>query len=384
MAATVKLTKVLVENAQIPPTGQEFLRDNEITGFALRITSSGGRSFIWEGRVKRRMRRITLGRYPDISVQIARQKAQAIRGELANGRDPAQERRIARDELTFADLTEAYVERHAKQHKSSWKRDVQMLRAYLAKWRSRKLSDISPDEIDRLHKNIGEEHGHYAANRTIALLRAMFNLAHDWGFSKADNPAARIKPYREQKRERFLSPDELRRVNEALIGEPNQYWRGYFVLSLLLGPRRSELLAARWADIDLVQRSWHLPTTKSGRSHLLPLPEAAVEILQALPSREREFVFPGTGATGHLTEPKKAWRRIRTRAGVPDARIHDLRRTLGSWLAASGHSLPLIGRVLNHSNASTTQIYARLSLDPVREALEKNSALMLGRVMPGK
>jgi integrase len=108
-----------------------------------------------------------------------------------------------------------------------------------------------------------------------------------------------------------------------------------------------------------------------------PLPNAAVEILKALP-RSSEYVFPGAGTSGHLTEVAKVWRRIRKRAGVPDARIHDLRRTLGSWLAAQGYSLPLIGRALNHTNVSTTQIYARLDLEPVRDALEKNAELMFG------
>lgn len=120
-----------------------------------------------------------------------------------------------------------------------------------------------------------------------------------------------------------------------------------------------------------------IPTTKAGRPHLLPLPTAAVEILKALP-RSSEYVFPGTGASGHLTEAAKVWQRIRKRAGVPDARIHDLRRTLGSWLVAQGHSLPLIGRALNHTNMSTTQIYVRLDLEPVRDALEKNAGLMFG------
>src|SRR5437762_3073017 len=106
--------------------------------------------------------------------------------------------------------------------------------------------------------------------------------------------------FRKEKRERFLSPDELRRVNEALAEEPNVFWRAYFPLSLLLGTRRSELLSARWADIDLEQQTWWLPMTKAGRSHLLPLPSPAVQVLRLLPGRqESEWVFPGIGATGH-------------------------------------------------------------------------------------
>jgi integrase len=170
-----------------------------------------------------------------------------------------------------------------------------------------------------------------------------------------------------------------------LTHEPNEYWRAYFPLSLLLGTRRSELLSARWADMDLEQQTWRIPETKAGRSHLLPLPEAAVGILASLPSRgSSEWVFPGRGSTGHLAEPKKAWQRIREAAGVPDVRIHDLRRTLGSWLAGQGYSLPLIGRALNHTNPSTTAVYARLDLDPVREALERNARLMFAPAGEGR
>jgi integrase len=161
-----------------------------------------------------------------------------------------------------------------------------------------------------------------------------------------------VKFYRVEKRDSFLSPEEVRRVNEALASEPNPYWRAYFPLSLSLGTRRGELLTARWEDIDFEQKVWRIPSTKAGRPHLLPLPNSAVAILES-PPRTAELVFPGKGRNGHLAEPSKAWQRIRKRAGVPDARIHDLRRTLGSWLAVQGYGLPLIGQVLNHSNLTT-------------------------------
>jgi len=266
------------------------------------------------------------------------------------------------------------MERHAKSHKRSWKRDSQMIDGYLSKWKNRKLSNISVDDVARLHDRLGKENGRYAANRTVALLRTMLNLGRHWRLFDGPNPTEGIKMFREEKRERFLSPEELRRVNEALAEEPNVFWREYFPLSLLLGTRRSELLSARWADIDLEQRTWRLPMTKAGRSHLLPLPTPVIDILASLASRDKsEWVFPGSGSTGHLAEPKKAWQRIRERAGVPDVRIHDLRRTLGSWLSGQGYNLQLIGKALNHSSVSTTQVYARLDINPLREALERNS-----------
>jgi integrase len=103
----------------------------------------------------------------------------------------------------------------------------------------------------------------------------MFSLARDWGHLDGTNPAARIKFYHEEKRDRFLSPEDLRRVNAALIDEPNPYWRACFPLSLLPGTRRSELLSARWSEMDLEQKTWRIPSTKAGRPHLLPLPKSS-------------------------------------------------------------------------------------------------------------
>jgi integrase len=366
-----KLTQRLVDAAEPAKSGQTFIRDNELTGLALRITHSGAKSFIWEGRVRGRPRRITIGAYPAVSVLLARKQALKIRAAIAEGRDPSQERQTQRREPTFGDLADAYMERHARPHKRSWMRDEAAINGTLSKWRSRRLSDISPDEVARLHERIGKEKGHYAANRTLALLRTMFNVGRHWRLFVGPNPTEGIRMFREEKRERFLSPDELKRVNDALAEEPNEYWRAYFPLSLLLGTRRNELLSARWADIDLDQRIWRLPVTKAGRSHLLPLPTPVVDIFRSLPSNGKsDWVFPGWGSSGHLTEPKMVWQRIRTRAGVPDVRIHDLRRTLGSWLSGQGYNLQLIGKALNHSSVSTTQIYARLDINPLREALE--------------
>jgi integrase len=134
----------------------------------------------------------------------------------------------------------------------------------------------------------------------------------------------------------------------------------------------------RWKELDLEQGTWEIPVTKTGDSQTVTLSMEAIEILKVRKSnRSSFFVFPGSGRTGHLIEPKKGWRRILERAGIKDLRIHDLRRTLGSWQAITGSSLPIIGKSLNHKNASTTQIYARLNLDPVRESVQKATVAMI-------
>ena len=160
--------------------------------------------------------------------------------------------------------------------------------------------------------------------------------------------------------------------------------RGAFFVGLLTGARRSEVLTMKWEDLDLQQAIWRIPDTKAGRPHTIPLPIPVIQELLKLPRLEgNPFVFCGRWGRSHLINVSKLWRRIRKEAGLDDVRIHDLRRTLGSWLVAAGASLPLIGKALNHSNQGTTAIYARLQLDPVRVALEANATRMLEHV-PGK
>ncbi|MGO9605669.1 MAG: tyrosine-type recombinase/integrase [Candidatus Binataceae bacterium] len=371
------ITKALVERAKAPQAGQAFTRDDELTGFALRVTAAGVKSFVWEGRIKGRVRRMTLGQFPALTVFEARRRALEVKTAVASGDDPALERKRERTEPTFGDLAAAWVERHAKLKRKSWARDERRLAVHFERWNPRRLSDISREETGKLQHAIAQRHGQIASNRAITLLRAVFNWGAAEGIFTGDNPAVGLKFYREHKRERFLSPDELRRVNESLLRETDWRWRSYFPLVLMLGLRKGELLGARWQDVDLDQQTITLPETKSGHSHTLPLPAAAADLLRSLPSLSAAgWIFPGDGKTGHLVEVKSAWQRIRARAGVPDVTVHDLRRTLGSWLAASGHSLPLIGRALGHSNPSSTAIYARLSLDPVRAALEANAEAM--------
>lgn len=372
----VKLTKKLIDAAPFPKQGQMFLRDVEVRGLALRITT-GAKAFVFEKKINGRARRFTLGPYGALTVEAARKMAQEKIGEVAKGDDPAEARRQRRQATTWGDLETLYLERHAI-HKKSMKDDVSLLNRHLAQWRTWRLSAITKAEVCSKHAEIGAAGHRIAANRMIALVRVMFNLATDWGFFAGVNPAARVKLFKEVSRERFIKPDELPRLWKALGDESNPYVRVAFMVGLLTGARRNEVLAMQWTDLDVSQGLWVIPSTKAGRMHTIPLPRPALEALIGLPRLEgNPYVFCGRWGRGHLVNVAKPWRRIRQQAGLNDVRIHDLRRTLGSWLVAAGASLPLIGKALNHSNVSTTQVYARLQLDPVRVALEDNAARML-------
>jgi integrase len=366
------LTKATVEAAQVPEAGQTFIRDDAIKGFALRLIPTGAKSFIWEGKIQHRTRRITIGQYPDLSVATARNEAVRIRAAIAEGRDPHGERQADKNEGTFGDLRKRYIEEYSKVHKRSWLRDERRLDR-CGPWRNRRLSTIEPTDVLKLQHRIAEEHGRIEANRVLELLRAMFNKARRWGMTDS-NPVLGFERFREVRRDRFLSDDELRRLNAALL-EESEPWRSYFPLLLLLGTRRSELASARWADIDLGAGTIRLTRTKSGEPRISPLPAAAVEVLRRLPSFDRsEHLFPSHGRTGHLVEIKGAWARLCRKAGLTDVTIRDLRRTVGSRMAMAGVNLPTIGRVLGHVNLNATQIYARLDIEAARRALESNAA----------
>ncbi len=375
-----KLTQRAIDSSKTPKTGQLFLRDSEIRGFALRITASGSRAFVWDGRVRGRMIRITIGRYPDLSLEEARAEAFSIRHQIAIGLDPRSTLTKQRRQPSVRDLADLYMENHSRPRKKSWREDQRVLRSYFQPILTLKASECSREIISKWHQRVGSDHGYYQANRCLALVSSIYGWAIRLGYWDGQNPARAISRFREEPRSRFLSTSELARIDSALEAETNLYWQAYFRLSLLLGSRRSELLRAKWEHVNLIDAVWTLPTTKAGGIHRLPLPAAAVRLFEALPSRFKSaWAFPSEKRSDQpLCNVNKAWSRIRNRAGLPDVRIHDLRRTNGSWLAAQSASLPLIGRVLNHSNPSTTAIYARLDLEPIREALERNAKLMFG------
>ena len=213
----------------------------------------------------------------------------------------------------------------------------------------------------------------------------MFNKAIEWGY-KGDNPANNVKKFKEKSRDRFLQVDELPRFFKALEEEENITTRDYFYISLYTGARKANVLAMRWDEVNFTSQEWRIPKTKNGDSLTLPLVQEAIKILKErkkelgkldLPALQKEWIFPSlTSKSGHLEEPKKVWQRILQKAGIKDLRIHDIRRTLGSYQAITGASLPIIGKSLGHKSGQATQIYSRMNLDPVRNSLEKAIGLI--------
>jgi integrase len=217
----------------------------------------------------------------------------------------------------------------------------------------------------------------------LAKISSIYNKAIEWGH-KLENPAVGIKKFKETARDRYLQANELEIFWQAVQQEQNTIIRDYILVSLLTGARKSNVCSMKWNQIDFYTKIWRIPESKNGDTLSIPITDKVIEILnfrkennELLGFKDSEYVLPGKGTTGHLVEPKKAWKNILNRAGIKDLRLHDLRRTFGSWQAITGTSIQIIGKSLGHKSSSATEIYARLSMDPVRESVIKGTDLIL-------
>ncbi len=371
MNKQVHLTDAVCKGHPPPASGYDLLRDDKVTGLCLRVTSGGSRSFTYDGRLHGQMYRKTFGPYGEggWNVAQARKAAQALRG--AQGAPKS-----TRGEPTLRELYDRFMEDHARPHLKSWSEYESLYKHTFPKvWLGMKASAIDPSDVVRWHKKLGRENGEYRANRAMALLSAIYGKARAWKLITCESPTKDIEKFREAVRKRRVSVDELRRLNDALIAETDPYWKAYFPLLLYLGARRSELLKLRWENVHLDESLLVLVDTKSGEDVELPLPPAAQAIFESLPSRGTEWVFPAErGGSGYRTEPKKAWQRIKARAGVENLRIHDLRHVVGTRLGDLGFAETTIAATLGHRNVATTRRYVHPGRSTVRAALAANAA----------
>lgn len=365
-----------------PPTADRvYYYDLQTPSLACCITSAGSRTFYVYRKVNRRPVRIRLGRVNELTVDDARKLALRHVADMNEGKDPQEVRRARREEATFGELFTHWLEHWAKPRLRTWQESKRQYDTLLASWANRRLSTIKETDVAALHTRLGRDHGNYAANRAFALVKALFGkkagAANAVGFRGRD-PTIGVARFPEYKRDRFLQADELPKFFDALAQEPNGTLRDFFLTCLLVGARRQNVMQMKWCEIDLKGAMWRIPHSKRGEPHTVPLTPPLVKLLsdRKAIAHCKEYVFPGR-YDGHLTNASDAWQRLRTRAKLPDLRIHDLRRSLGSWQAMAGSSLTVIGKSLGHTQPSTTAIYARLQLDTVRQSIDAAAALML-------
>jgi integrase len=380
-AKTFAFTRRRLDQLPVPAV-RIYYRDTEVRGLVLAVQPSGQRSFYLYKWVNAKPERILLGHYPEISAEKARSLALKHKGQIEEGINPNEERRKLRAESTLIAAWKSYLDNHKGLRAKSLTNFHSLWNLYLSEWADRKISSITRPDVVALHRRIGREHP-CQANRVVELLSAIYNRAirdHGW---QGINPATSVEPYTEIKRERFLESLELRAFFTSL-SEEDDLIRDFFLVSLLTGARRSNVQSMRWDEISFERAIWTIPAAKAksgaenGEGTMVILIPAIVKLLERRRENGSEWVFPGTGKTGHLVEVKTAWKRILRSAGLTDVRIHDLRRTLGSWQAAGGTSLPIIGKSLGHGpGSSATAVYARLALAPIRRSVEKATSAML-------
>ncbi|WP_300440206.1 tyrosine-type recombinase/integrase [Zoogloea sp.] len=427
--ANLKFSKTALLGLKAPEAGKRLtIYDTDVPKLAIRMTHAGAQTFYVVKRAGASMAWVKLGSFPDMTVEQARKEAAKVLGEFAGGANPAAVKRAIREEPIFADAFEDFLTGKRKRDGSplaeSTKRDYRdVLRLYLAPIKGKKLSQIERTDVKAIHKKTAIKSA-AQADRAVAVVSSVFTYMADQEVFTGTNPASRVQKNPPPSRDRFAQSYELPYLLEA-VARSDQ--RDYFLLSLLTGARRSNVQAMTWRDLDLPGAVWRIGKTKNGTPQNVPLSPEAIMVLNARKENAgtSPFVFPGTGRTGHLVEPKKAWATIRRTASLfrlldalkldddarteadtlalesiakaerkyqaqakaaqidpahfamTDLRIHDLRRTLGSWQAKTGASLTIIGKSLNHKTHQATAIYARLDLDPVRQSVNTATAAML-------
>lgn len=370
---------------RIPPASpgkRDTYHHPKIQGLKIRVTDKGARTFFFEARGKGGIKaNETIGKFPQCTVDQAEAEAKRLQAQMVEGIDPRAARKKAKKDPTFEDLFKHYLESGGKRKiKDSTRANYEWLfTKHLEGLAKSKASSLLRADVRALHVGMTKNHGAYVANRVLVLVRAVYNKALADELVTMANPAAGIGRNPEESREVRLLPSQLQAFLAAVDSYPDEALRDFFTLCILTGQRRAYIQAMRWEDVHLRDRLWIIPETKNGKPQTVPLLDAEVAILERRKKTALSpWVFPSHGKSGHLVEPKAAWKAILDKAGIEHGalRIHDLRRTLGSLMVDSGASLPTIGKALGHMSQLTTAIYARMALDPVREAKGKAHAVI--------
>lgn len=389
-----KLTKTIVES-EAPGPKRKLLWDSQLPGFGVRIFPSGTRRYIVKYRTgsggeSAQQRWYVIGTHGVLTVDQARDIAKQVLGAVADGKDPQGMKLTFREAPKMTALWERFESDHLSKRKPS------TIRCYEQIWRvhvkpklgSKKVMDVSRDDVYRVHRGIKAR---YQANRAVAMLSKMFNLAERWGMRHDNtNPCRHVEKHKEVQRTRFLNKEEIGRLGEALReGLMAQTETPHMVaaiqLLLLTGARVNEIIGAKWEWVDWDRRVINLPDSKTGAKPIY-LSDVAIKILELLWSlpqaKDNPFIIAGGVKGQPLADLRHPWYRVRERAGLDGVRLHDLRHTAASIGVAQGMNLPVIGRLLGHTQASTTQRYAHVDSDPALTAVNKIGEVVSDAVGP--
>lgn len=364
-------SRSIIERILPSPPGKRYeYYDLKTPYLILRVTDKGIKTFAIYRKFRDKIVKITIGHYPEISIDEARAQAHEINSKIARGIDPRIQISASTSSITFGQLFGIYINDYAKHHCKSW-RWMQAFRSrYMERLSNMTLSEITTRELQVLHNEIASVNGKTTANRTIELIRAAYNRAIKWGIYDGRNPASNVVCFKLKSRDKFIDDTGVPGFYEALEKSQNQLIKDFILLCIYTVARSSNVMQMRWDQISFERQTWKIPETKNGEPHVIALIPEALEILERrYASRTSEWVLPSDRSDKHITRPHRTFKRIAKAAGIEDLRIHDLRRTLPSWQAITGTPIKIISDTLNHKDAKSTDIYARLILTPIRKSM---------------
>jgi integrase len=389
-----RLTENLIKALKAPQRGERFFWDAELTGFAIKVFAptkthpKGARTFVLSYWLNGTEHRYRIGSWPDWSVTAARAEAREIRQRIDRGEDPAGDRRARREAPSMADLVERYKREHLPRKSEHSRHDDGVMAGHILRHigADRKVVEVHHGDIVALHRAITSSGHPVLANRTLACASRMFSLALQpmagedkaWRDQAQGNPCKGVERNPEQAKERFLSPAEIAAVVEALDAYGRTSAADCIRLIMLTGCRPGEAMLATWAQFDAQRGFWIKPSfhTKQRKEHRVPLGAPALQLVADIRDRRGKiapdaYVFPGQKDGQPLQRLRICWDAVCEHAGLTNVRIYDLRHTFAATGAGGGLSLPLIGRLLGHTQHRMTMRYAHLADDPLREAADK-------------
>jgi len=369
-AARLKFTEEILRSLPAHASTR-YVYDTVAPHLAVRIAPSGVRTFVVVKKVHGKSQRVTLGRFPGLRLDEARQATRGLVGELALGKNPIAARKEARARKTcLNDIWPAYLV-HLERQNRTWARDKERWEKHVGPALGRKaFLDITRADCQALIDRVGATHA-IAANRIAAFLSALFSFAVRSGRTNT-NPAKELTRFKETARARILQSHELPALLDEIDAEPEP-WASVFKMLLYTGARRGSVAGMRWSDIDLNAALWTIPAdaAKNKTATPVPLTAPAVALLQQRLSQRagEQWVFPSPTGSSHLIGLPKVWARILRRASITNLRIHDIRRSVGTALARTGASPHVIAKGLGHRSIASAKAYVQLTGEDARAAM---------------
>lgn len=384
----MRINKSTVENIEIPiateagRTAQKKYYDDNLKGFGVRVTSGGTKAFFVEKLINRKVKRITLGRYPELTPEMARKRALEILSQIACGIDPVAEKKSARmAQVSLKEVFDDYLKARKALKPATKTNYEQVLNKAFTQWLDKPIVNISKDNIARQHEKLGQAHGEAYANLSMRVLRALFNFAagqYEDAQGRSlilENPVRRLSQtrswYRVEHRKTYIKSHELATWYSAVKKLDNQCIADYLLLVMFTGLRKQEAATLKWQDLDMKGRTLTVQNTKNGDDHTLPLSDFLYDLfLQRELDRVNDYVFPGTGVSGHMVEPRKQMAIVTKATGI-EFTVHDLRRTFITIAESLDIPAYALKRLLNHKMTNdVTAGYIMVDVERLRKPMQ--------------